>query len=215
MNGDVKWNFVAWGGSNGGRNPYGGEAPIQTRISVMAKDEATAMRRARVEWARKFPGEVMRGIELANVPFRNSNPKGRKMATKKPTAAQLAARQRFAEMARSGAFKKKATKRKANPLTRVKVNSPPQRGGELTPRLVKRRKATKKAPPGYYANPATFARDKSVRAPDLPYVVQRWNASAGDWGSLASFAMVDYATQWAKAYHRKFPSTTVRVVDRY
>jgi hypothetical protein len=39
------------------------------------------------------------------------------MATKrKPTPAQIAARERFAEMARSGAFKKKATKaRKKNP----------------------------------------------------------------------------------------------------
>ena len=34
---------------------------------------------------------------------------------KAPSPAQLAARKRFAEMARSGAFKKKATKRKANP----------------------------------------------------------------------------------------------------
>lgn len=36
---------------------------------------------------------------------------------KKPSPAQLAARKRFAAMARSGAFKKKATKRKANPAT--------------------------------------------------------------------------------------------------
>ena len=36
---------------------------------------------------------------------------------KAPSPAQLAARKRFAEMARSGAFKKKATKRKANPAT--------------------------------------------------------------------------------------------------
>jgi hypothetical protein len=35
---------------------------------------------------------------------------------KKPSPAQLAARKRFAAMARSGAFKKKATKRKTNPL---------------------------------------------------------------------------------------------------
>ena len=34
---------------------------------------------------------------------------------KAPSPAQIAARKRFAEMARSGAFKKKATKRKANP----------------------------------------------------------------------------------------------------
>lgn len=202
MNGDVKWNFVAWGGSNGGSNPYGGEAPIQTRISVMAKDEATAMRRARVEWARKFPGEVMRGIELANVPFRNSNPKGRKMATKKPTAAQLAARQRFAEMARSGAFKKKATKRKANPLQRVKLNSPSMATGEApSKRLKKRRKATASAPAGYYANPS----------PRFYAFVQR--AIGSQWETIAGFVYAADATEYAKAYHRVQPNQAVRVIS--
>lgn len=47
--------------------------------------------------------------------------------------------------------------RKRNPLTRVKVKSPPQRpaGSTAAPskRLVKRRKATQRAPEGYYANP--------------------------------------------------------------
>lgn len=47
--------------------------------------------------------------------------------------------------------------RKSNPLTRVKVKSPPQRpkGSTAAPskRLVKRRKATQRAPEGYYANP--------------------------------------------------------------
>jgi len=42
----------------------------------------------------------------------------------------------------------------ANPLTRVKVKSPAQRGGAApSERLTKRRKTTQKAPPGFYANP--------------------------------------------------------------
>lgn len=41
----------------------------------------------------------------------------------------------------------------ANPLTRVKIKSAPQRGGELSARLVKRRKVTANAPEGFYANP--------------------------------------------------------------
>lgn len=65
-------------------------------------------------------------------------------------------------------------------------------------------------------NPAvSFARDKATKAPDLPYVVQRYNMTSGEWGSLASFALVDYATRWAKSYHRDFPNQTVRVVDRF
>ncbi len=66
------------------------------------------------------------------------------------------------------------------------------------------------------ANPAlTFARDKTVKAPDLPYSVQHWNASIGAWSTLAAFGMVDYATKWARQYARDFPAQTVRVVDRF
>lgn len=110
---------------------------------------------------------------------------------KQPTAKQLAARARFAEMARSGALarkrksaaKKKPTvsrkisqlrhegypqkqavaiamseervgKVKRNPLSRVRVSSPSQRTGAApSKRLKSRRKATQRAPSGYYANP--------------------------------------------------------------
>ena len=52
------------------------------------------------------------GLTHKTIPTYKENP------TMKPASpAQLAARKRFAEMARSGAFKKKATKRKANPGT--------------------------------------------------------------------------------------------------
>lgn len=40
---------------------------------------------------------------------------------KKPTPAQIAARERFAEMARSGAFKRKASKRRKNPITETLI----------------------------------------------------------------------------------------------
>lgn len=73
-------------------------------------------------------------------------------AKKKPSAAQLRARKLFAERARAG------TLRKGNPLTRVKIKSPPQRpaGNKSAPskRLIKRRTRTVKAPTGYYANPS-------------------------------------------------------------
>ena len=51
----------------------------------------------------------------------------------------------------------------ANPLVRVKVKSPAQRGkGEPSPRLVQRRKTTQKAPAGFYANPRALAPYKSA-----------------------------------------------------
>jgi hypothetical protein len=54
---------------------------------------------------------------------------GRASNPTKASPAQLAARKRFAEMARSGAFKKKATKRKANPLPPVVETILEQMGG--------------------------------------------------------------------------------------
>jgi hypothetical protein len=54
--------------------------------------------------------------------------------------------------------------RKQNPLSRVKVKSPSQRTGNApSKRLVSRRKATNKAPQGYYANPARVARVTKTR----------------------------------------------------
>lgn len=71
-----------------------------------------------------------------------------------PSAAQIAARERFAELARSGAFK-----RKKNPLTRVKSTSPSMATGEPpSKRLIRRRKKTARAPAGFYANPIEGSR---------------------------------------------------------
>lgn len=87
-----------------------------------------------------------------------------------------------------------------------KINAKPQKNPAPKTRRVK----------VVAANPApTFARDKTVKAPDLAYSVQRWNAQVGDWSTLAAFGMVDYATKWARQYARDFPAQTVRVVDRF
>lgn len=59
-----------------------------------------------------------------------------------------------------------------------------------------------------------FTRDRTVRAPDLPYSVQVWSNNAGDWTNLASFAFDDHAISWAKSYSKKYPGLAVRVVDR-
>lgn len=66
---------------------------------------------------------------------------------------------------------------KANPLVRVKVKSPSQRGGDPSPRLVKRRKATQKAPKGFYANPVQTD----------PIVVQYKKTKGENWTEYARF----------------------------
>lgn len=105
----------------------------------------------------------------------------------------------------------------ANPLRRVRVMSASQRTGERpSARLVKRRKATAKAPAGVYANPFEGLKPGAgTKQPEFTYIVQAWNAATGDWSNLAAFQMVEPATKWARDYHRKFSTRTVRVVDRY
>lgn len=124
------------------------------------------------------------------------NPKGRNMATKKPSAAQLAARAKFAAAARAGTLRKGA-KRKANPLTRVKLKSPSMATKEApSKRLVKRRKATQKAPEGYYANPLEHTR---VKAP-AKFEVWTANARGEVVKLLGAFPDKSRAVEYGKAY---------------
>lgn len=95
-----------------------------------------------------------------------------------------------------------------NPLTRVRVKSPSMATGAApSKRLTKRRKATNKAPAGYYANPAKVT---AVAALPTYYPVGRVAvhvASRGKPGQLlAEFPKkadaVAYANAWAKAHDR-------------
>jgi hypothetical protein len=93
---------------------------------------ATMTRKNLPIWARPRPGKLGETQSLTAAQKRKAKARaaaaGRKYPNlidniaavrnptmKKPSPAQLAARKRFAEMARSGAFKKKTTRRKANP----------------------------------------------------------------------------------------------------
>lgn len=92
----------------------------------------------------------------------------------------------------------------ANPLTRVKIKSPAQRGGaDPSSRLVKRRKVTAKAPEGLYANPVAKNQDR--------YAVQRQKGSR--WDTLELFDNREFALIFARAYAKAHPSATIRVWD--
>jgi hypothetical protein len=69
-------------------------------------------------------------LKISGFTVKNLDKTPKENPTMKPASpAQVAARKRFAEMARSGAFKKKATKRKANPLPPVVETILEQMGG--------------------------------------------------------------------------------------
>lgn len=124
---------------------------------------------------------------------------------KKPSPAQVAARKRFAEMARSGVWKRKARKtaarRKANPLTRVKRGSKSMTTGKTpTDRLVKRRAKTARGPAGYYANPG----HKMARKPVRYAVHQVRNGQPGQLlGEFPTKAgAVEFGQAWANVHKR-------------
>lgn len=133
--------------------------------------------------------------------------------------------------------------RAKNPLSRVKVGSPSQRTGEApTKRLTKRRKATQKAPPGYYANPLVRVKVKSpsqrTGEPPTARLTKRRKATqkappgyyanpvvgapgpfriekltGTRWVCIATASTAANAKMAAKAIHAAHPSHTIRVMD--
>jgi hypothetical protein len=117
--------------------------------------------------------------------------------TKKPTAKQLAARKRFAAMARSGAFKRKAAKAKAKPAAKKKA--PAKKAAK---RAAPARKAVRARAPARKRNPSPHTRVSSPSAFEV-----RHATAAGAAGALiASFPKKTDAVSYALAYvkaHRK------------
>ena len=88
--------------------------------------------------------------------------------------------------------------RRKNPLTRVKVKSPSMATKKApSKRLTARRKATAKAPAGYYANPVKHAAHVDAR-----YVVQTLSKDGKYWNDQARFVFLPAAEEYAKALHK-------------
>ena len=148
------------------------------------------------------------------------------MATKPPSPAQLAARERFAEMARSGSLNRKrqiaAKKRKANPGLYDNINAKRERiaagSGERM-----RRPGTKGAPTeeafkrsamtARKSNPQTKS-VKSTSPANFAYCVEA-KRSLGSAGSVfemvAGFNTKAQAQDYVNALLKSHPSVTLRI----
>jgi hypothetical protein len=123
--------------------------------------------------------------------------------------------------------------RSENPLTRVKIMSPPQRpaGTRAKPgkRLVARRKKTAKAPEGFYANPLVKGESNSnaaryaelyggapdtIRAWRDHYIVRFHKPGEKSWSMVSVFKKKADAVQYARAYARANPAFTVSVINK-
>lgn len=105
------------------------------------------------------------------------------------TAKQLAARKRFAEMARSGAFKKAAKKTMPKPA----------------------RKSTRKSNP---AIPQSIATRSAKNQYSMPYVVQA-DYGYSKWSNVAAFSHLSMAEKFAKTIAKNGGASlmAVRVVN--
>ncbi len=128
--------------------------------------------------------------------------KGRATKTKSPSR-RLMARRRATEKAPAGFY--------ANPLTRVKINSPSMATGEAPDvRLIKRRKKTAKGPVGVWANPINHYGDPDQK---FWFVVLAQRPRENRFRRVATFAMKGEAIIYARAYHNAHPTYKIKVED--
>ena len=161
---------------------------------------------------------------------------------RKPTPAQIAARKRFAEMARSGAFKKKAAKarkknpRASNPIKKFIVYTETKPGNwkqvRVTENLdIAKDLAKSNAESGYpsivedatgaivytpkvASNPvATKRKANPVKLKVPKYTVQTLTSGKANWKRVAMFDSLEQAKAYAEAVPRAYKVVAVRVID--
>lgn len=119
--------------------------------------------------------------------------------TKRPSARLIERRVKTASTSRKGIY--------ANPLTRVKVNSPSMATDEAPDaRLLDRRKRTAKAPAGFYANPLKPSRER--------YHVSVMKPRDKSFQSVARFKLWEFAAAYGRALRNAHPTWTVKIEER-
>lgn len=136
------------------------------------------------------------------------------MATKKPSAAQLAARKLFAERAKSGSFKNKSQKGRRAKAARMaraeKSTAVATRKKNPVRKPVAKKTVVKRNP---VRGSVTRAAPKKSLAFPFHYQVD-YQFSDGSWWPIAGFDKPDDAKAYARAYAKQHPDRTIRVFSR-
>jgi hypothetical protein len=144
---------------------------------------------------------------------------------RKPTPAQIAARERFAEMARSGAFKKKAAKRNprkktvSEKISQLSREGYPQKQAVAIALSEERAGKVKRNPRA--SNPIVLVTDRKPSKrkanpvkPKVPkYTVQTLTSGKANWKRVAMFDSLEQAKAYAEAVPRAYKVVAVRVID--
>jgi hypothetical protein len=140
------------------------------------------------------------------------------MATKKPSAAQIAARKKFSDIMKSGGFaKKRAAKKtvaKKNPAKKAvakkavaKKNPARQKNPTIlitdTP---KKRTVIRRV------NPVAKRMSVSKKPANFPFIVEYKNTGTGKFNTHSGFKFKEDAFAAAKFFAKDFPNLTIRVM---
>lgn len=152
---------------------------------------------------RRTRGGVVKHNPLSRVAIDSPSQRERTTATgkrtKRPSARLIERRVKTASTSRKGIY--------ANPLTRVKVNSPSMATDEAPDaRLLDRRKRTAKAPAGFYANPLKPSRER--------YHVSVMKPRDKSFQSVARFKLWEFAAAYGRALRNAHPTWTVKIEER-
>lgn len=143
---------------------------------------------------------------------RKTNPMKTTRAKRKPTPAQLAARERFAEMARSGAFKKAgAKKRKTNPTKKTVSQKISQLTREGYPQKQAVAIALNEERAGKVRRNPIAAPSKRKAPAKLSYGVEVNHQ--GKWVLMVATAELQNANILARMIAKNHPDKTIRVVS--
>lgn len=180
---------------------YGAQVTIQSGGAeyVVNSDEITQV----LPPMRHTRGGVVKANPLSRVtidgPSQRERITERGTTTKRPSARLIERRIKTASTTRKGIY--------ANPLKRVKVNSPSMASGDAPDgRLLDRRKRTAKAPAGFYANPLKPSAER------FHVTVKKPRSSKFE--SVAKFKLWEFAVAYGRALRNAHPGWTVKIEER-
>ena len=179
-------------------------------IPTRTKNPVEKLRRVKVETLAGSPVSVWYSSDWQEYQVKIAGvPKATYHTDDKQDALQTAQRMRNDVAAR-------LSERKKNPLTRVKVSSPSMRTGEPASRRLKaRRRATVKAPEGYFANPLAWTGKKNANVMTGVVFQTQYSTDGKAWAVWGTYALAEAAKAAARKLSEQaaYAGRFVRVVS--
>ena len=134
------------------------------------------------------------------------------MATKKPSAAQIAARKKFSDIMKAGGFaKKRAAKKTVAKKAVAKKAVAKKRVTKKNP-IILISDTPKKRTVIRRVNPVAKRMSVSKKPANFPFIVEYKNTGTGKFNTHSGFKFKEDAFAAAKFFAKDFPNLTIRVM---